>query len=314
MGAASPSQSPPPGQVEKNRVALTSVGAAVLLTGMKVTVGLSTGSLGILSEAAHSGIDLLAAVMTWWAVRASAKPPDDDHLYGHGKIENFSALFETGLLLATCVWIAYEAVRRLLLGTGHVEATPWAFGVMAISIVIDVSRSRALARVARAHRSQALEADALHFSTDVWSSTVVLLGLVGVWLADYTGIGWLARADAVAALGVAAVAALVSLRLGRKSVEDLLDTAPVGLLERIARAALVPEVASVSQVRVRRSGPRTFADVILQVPRGVPVERAHEIAHAAEDAIRGAVQDVDVMVHTEPDEPPGSAGAPAGVP
>jgi cation diffusion facilitator family transporter len=300
--------------VEKNRVALTSVGAAVLLTGMKVTVGLSTGSLGILSEAAHSGIDLLAAVMTWWAVRASAKPPDDDHLYGHGKIENFSALFETGLLLATCVWIAYEAVRRLLLGTGHVEATPWAFGVMAISIVIDVSRSRALARVARAHRSQALEADALHFSTDVWSSTVVLLGLVGVWLADYTGIGWLARADAVAALGVAAVAALVSLRLGRKSVEDLLDTAPVGLLERIARAALVPEVASVSQVRVRRSGPRTFADVILQVPRGVPVERAHEIAHAAEDAIRGAVQDVDVMVHTEPDEPPGSAGAPAGVP
>jgi cation diffusion facilitator family transporter len=299
--------------VEKNRVALTSVGAAVLLTGMKVTVGLSTGSLGILSEAAHSGIDLLAAVMTWWAVRASAKPPDDDHLYGHGKIENFSALFETGLLLATCVWIAYEAVRRLLLGTGHVEATPWAFGVMAISIVIDVSRSRALARVARAHRSQALEADALHFSTDVWSSTVVLLGLVGVWLADYTGIGWLARADAVAALGVAAVAALVSLRLGRKSVEDLLDTAPVGLLERIARAALVPEVASVSQVRVRRSGPRTFADVILQVPRGVPVERAHEIAHAAEDAIRGAVQDVDVMVHTEPDEPPGTVGAPAGV-
>jgi cation diffusion facilitator family transporter len=314
MGAASPSQSPPPGQVEKNRVALTSVGAAVLLTGMKVTVGLSTGSLGILSEAAHSGIDLLAAVMTWWAVRASAKPPDDDHLYGHGKIENFSALFETGLLLATCVWIAYEAVRRLLLGIGHVEATPWAFGVMAISIVIDVSRSRALARVARAHRSQALEADALHFSTDVWSSTVVLLGLVGVWLADYTGIGWLARADAVAALGVAAVAALVSLRLGRKSVEDLLDTAPVGLLERIARAALVPEVASVSQVRVRRSGPRTFADVILQVPRGVPVERAHEIAHAAEDAIRGAVQDVDVMVHTEPDETPGSVGAPAGVP
>jgi len=302
MGAAAPSESSP-AEAEKNRVALTSVGAAVLLTGMKVTVGLSTGSLGILSEAAHSGIDLLAAVMTWWAVRASAKPPDHDHLYGHGKIENFSALFETGLLLATCVWIAYEAVRRLLTGTGHVEATPWAFAVMLISIVIDVSRSRALARVARAYRSQALEADALHFSTDVWSSTVVLLGLAGVWLSAWTGIEWLARADAVAALGVAAVAALVSLRLGRKSVEDLLDTAPVGLLERIARAAQVPEVASVSQVRVRRSGPRTFADVILQVPRGLPVERAHEIAHAAEDAIRGAVQDVDVMVHTEPDEP-----------
>src|SRR5262244_757606 len=288
---------------EKNLVALTSVGAAVLLTGMKVAVGLATGSIGILSEAAHSGIDLLAALMTFWAVRASSKPPDSDHLYGHGKIENFSALFETGLLLATCVWIAYEAVRRLLLGTGHVEATPWAFGVMLISIVVDLSRSRALARVARAHRSQALEADALHFSTDVWSSTVVLFGLAGVWLSGRTGIAWLARADAVAALGVAAVAALVSVRLGRKSVEDLLDTAPVGLLERIARAAAVPEVAGVSQVRVRRSGPRTFADVILQVPRGVPVERAHEIAHAAEDSIRSAVQAVDVMVHTEPDEP-----------
>ena len=303
MRAAPPSQSVISAEVEKNRVALTSVGAAELLTGMKVTVGLSTGSLGILSEAAHSGIDLFAAVVTWWAVHASAKPPDHDHLYGHGKIENFSALFETGLLLATCVWIAYEAVRRLVLGVGHVEATPWAFAVMAISIVIDVSRSRALARVARAHRSQALEADALHFSTDVWSSTVVLVGLAGVWLAARTGIEWLARADAVAALGVAAIAALISVRLGRKSVEDLLDTAPVGLLERIARAAAVPEVANVSQVRVRRSGPRTFADVILQVPRGLPVERAHEIAHAAEDAIRGAVQDVDVMVHTEPDEP-----------
>lgn len=285
-------------------MALTSVGAAVLLTGMKVTVGIATGSIGILSEAAHSGIDLLAALVTWWAVHASSKPPDEDHLYGHGKIENFSALFETGLLLATCVWIAYEAGHRLLVGGVHVDATPWAFAVMALSIVIDLSRSRALARVARRHRSQALEADALHFSTDVWSSTVVLLGLAGVWVGERTGMEWLAKADAVAAMGVAAIAALVSFRLGRKSVEDLLDTAPVGLLERIARAAAVPQVVSVSQVRVRRSGPRTFADVILQVPRGSPVERAHEIAHAAEDAICAAVQDVDVMVHTEPDERP----------
>jgi len=301
--AAPPSPSQLSADAEKNRVALTSVGAAVLLTGMKLAVGISTGSLGILSEAAHSGIDLFAAAVTWWAIRASSKPPDADHLYGHGKIENFSALFETGLLLTTCVWIAYEAVRRLMLGTGHVEATPWAFVVMVTSIAIDVSRSRALARVARAHRSQALEADALHFSTDVWSSVVVLLGLAGVWLSERLGIAWLAKADAVAALGVAAVAALVSLRLGRKSVADLLDEAPVGLLEHIARAAAVRGVVSVSQVRVRRSGPRTFADVILQVPRGLPVERAHELAHAAEDSIRATVQDVDVMVHTEPDEP-----------
>jgi len=288
---------------EKNLVALTSVGAAVLLTTMKVVVGLATGSIGILSEAAHSGIDLLAALMTFWAVRASSKPPDSDHLYGHGKIENFSALFETGLLLATCVWIAYEAVKRLLQGGGHVEVTVWSFLVMGISIVVDFSRSRALAATARKHRSQALEADALHFATDIWSSTVVILGLAGVWLSHRTGLSWLARADAVAALGVAGVAAAVSVRLGRKSVDELLDAAPTGLLERIAHAAAdVDEVVGVSQVRVRRSGPKTFADVILQVARGLPVERAHEIAHSAEDAIRGAVLDVDVMVHTEPAE------------
>lgn len=303
---------------EKNLVALTSVGAAVLLTTMKVVVGLATGSIGILSEAAHSGIDLLAALMTFWAVRASSKPPDQDHLYGHGKIENFSALFETGLLLATCVWIAYEAVKRLVLGGRHVEATVWSFVIMAISIVVDLSRSRALASVARKHRSQALEADALHFSTDVWSSAVVLVGLAGVWFSHRSGLEWLERADALAALGVAGIAALVSVRLGRKSVDDLLDAAPTGLLEAIARAAAaVDQVVGVSQVRVRRSGPRTFADVILQVARGLPVERAHEIAHAAEDAIHAAVLDVDVIVHTEPAEGEASAAdgavqAPAG--
>jgi cation diffusion facilitator family transporter len=286
---------------EKRLVALSSVGAAVVLTGMKVSVGLATGSIGILSEAAHSGLDLFAALVTLWAVRASSKPPDHDHLYGHGKIENFSALFETGLLLATCVWIAYEAVHRLVAGGPHVEATFWAFAVMLISIAVDLSRSRSLARVARRHRSQALEADALHFSTDIWSSVVVILGLVGVRLSDRLGLPWLAKADAVAALGVAAVAALVSVRLGRKAVEDLLDTAPTGLLERIAHAAAIREVMNVSQVRVRRSGPKTFADVVLQVSRGLSVERAHEIAHAAEDSIRRAVLDVDVMVHTEPD-------------
>jgi len=311
MGAVA--HDPAAAEREKNVVALSSVGAAVLLTSMKVVVGLATGSIGILSEAAHSGIDLIAALMTFWAVHASSKPPDHDHLYGHGKIENFSALFETGLLLATCVWIAYEAGKRLLFGGGHVEATVWSFLVMGISIIVDLSRSRALAITARKHRSQALEADALHFSTDVWSSVVVLLGLACVWFSHRTGVEWLARADSVAALGVAFIAALISVRLGRKAVDDLLDAAPTGLLERIARAAEeVDEVVTVSQVRVRRSGPKTFADVILQVARGLPVERAHEIAHRAEDAIHAAVLDVDVMVHTEPvDETESSAQAPA---
>ena len=289
-------------------MALTSVGAAVALTAAKITVGVATGSIGILSEAAHSGLDLVAALVTYWAVRASARPADRDHPYGHGKIENFSALFETGLLLATCVWIAYEAVKRLVGAERHVEVTPWAFAVMIGSIVIDVSRSRALARTARTHRSQALEADALHFSTDVWSSAVVIAGLALVWASRRLSLPWLAQGDAVAALGVASIAVVVSLRLGRKAVDDLLDAAPVGLLERVAHAAGVEGVVAVAQVRVRQSGPHTFADVVLQVAGGHSIERAHALAHEAEDAIRAAVEGVDVVVHAEP---AGERAAPA---
>lgn len=299
-------------EAEKRWVAGSSVAAAVLLTVTKIGVGLATGSIGILSEAAHSGLDLVAAVVTFWAIRASARPADRSHPYGHGKIENFSALFETGLLLATCVWIAYEAVKRLALGQGHVEVTAWSFGVMVLSIVVDVSRSRALMRAARKHRSQALEADALHFSTDVWSSSVVIVGLAGVWLGARLGLPWLALADSVAALGVAGIAILVSVRLGRKAVDDLLDAAPHGLLERVAHAAAVPHVVAVSQVRVRQSGPRIFADVVLEVERGLTIDRAHVIAHAAEDAIRGAVPEVDLLVHAEPAAAQDAeAGAPA---
>lgn len=285
---------------EKRWVAGTSVAAAVLLTATKIGVGFISGSIGILSEAAHSGLDLVAAVVTFWAVRASSRPADRRHPYGHGKIENFSALFETGLLLGTCAWIAYEAVKRLVLGQGHVDVTAWSFGVMVLSIVVDISRSRALMKAARKHRSQALEADALHFSTDVWSSSVVIAGLAGVWLSGRLGLPWLAKADSVAALGVACIAVVVSVRLGRKAVDDLLDAAPAGLLECVAHAAAVPHVVAVSQVRVRQAGPHTFADVVLEVERGLTIERAHEIAHAAEDAVRSTVAGVDVVVHAEP--------------
>ncbi len=290
-------------EAEKSRVAATSVAAAILLTGMKIIVGLATGSIGILSEAAHSGLDLVAAGVTLWAVRASAKPADRQHPYGHGKIENFSALFETGLLLATCAWIVYEACKRLLsLDGAHVAATPWAFGVMAVSIAVDLSRSRALSRIARKHNSQALEADAMHFSTDVWSSSVVICGLALVWAGQRYSVPFLAKADAVAAMGVAAVALIVSLRLGRKSVDDLLDAAPAGLLERVARAAAVEGVVAVAQARVRQSGPYAFADVTIQVGPGLGIEEAHAIANAAEEAIRQVVARTDVVVHAEPAE------------
>lgn len=290
---------------EKRWVAASSVLAAILLTTLKLVVGLATNSLGILSEAAHSGLDLVAAGITYWAVRISGRPADREHTYGHGKFENLSALLETLLLLLTCVWIIYEACSRLFLQE-EVTVNPslWAFLVVIIAIVVDVSRSRALRRTAKKYRSQALEADALHFSTDVWSSVVVLAGLVGVLAAGRLGLPWLVQADSLAALGVTVIIVWVGLRLGKKSVDDLLDRVPQGLQEEVtAAAAEVPGVEEVTQVRIRRSGPELFADVTLIVSHAVALERAHEIADRTEAAVRSILPGADVVVHVEPAVP-----------
>jgi cation diffusion facilitator family transporter len=288
---------------EKNRVALVSVLAALVLTGTKVVVGFWTGSLGILAEALHSGLDLMAALVTLWAVRASSRPADKEHAYGHGKIENLSALFETVLLLVTSVWIIKEAIERLFFRAQvHVDANLWSFLVVILSIAVDYSRSRALLRVAKKYDSQALEADALHFSTDIWSSVVVLIGLVGVLVAHAFDIPWLAKADAVAAFGVALVVVLVSVKLGKKSVNDLLDTVPSDLASRIASFAQVAGVREVRQVRVRRSGPELFVDLILVVDRAESLQRSHEIACGAEAAIKRELPSADIVVHVEPAE------------
>lgn len=293
---------------EKRRVALASVGGAVFLTAIKLGVGLWTGSLGILAEAAHSLLDLVAAAMTVWAVRASARPADGRHTYGHGKFENLSALGETALLLATCVWIMVEAVQRLLFKHVEVEAAIWGFAVMAVSIVVDVSRSRALRRVARKTGSQALEADALHFSTDVWSSSVVILGLGAVWLAPRVGAPWLVHADSVAAMLVALIVVWVSVRLGRKSIADLLDEAPAGMREAVAAAVALPGVSEVLRVRLRQSGPEAFVDVTLAVEPETSVEQGHAIADAAERAIQQVLPGADVVVHVEPADSRQGAG------
>jgi cation diffusion facilitator family transporter len=285
---------------EKTFVALTSVAAAVLLTSTKLTVGLLTNSLGILSEAAHSGLDLVAAAVTYFAVRASGRPPDKEHTYGHGKIENLSALFQTLLLLVTCVWIIWEALDRLLGQPHEVDVTAWSFIVIAGSIVVDFSRSRALMRVAKKYDSQALEADALHFSTDIWSSAVVLGGLVCMWLAARVNAPWLLQADSAAALGVAGIVIWVSVRLGKRTVDDLLDAVPPGLREDIARAAMVPGVEAIPEVRVRRSGPDAFVEITLSVARGAAFERAHDVTVAVEQAVRGVLPRANVVVHAEP--------------
>ncbi|MRR31299.1 cation transporter, partial [bacterium] len=219
---------------EKNNAALSSVIAAVGLTTFKIIVGVLTGSLGILAEAAHSGLDLVAAMVTLFAVRVSGRVADEEHTYGHGKVENLSALFETLLLLATSVWIIYEAIQRLFFKSVQVEISIWAFLVMGTSIVIDFTRSRILYAAAKKHNSQALEADALHFSTDIWSSSVVIVVLILVKISELSPkLSFLHKADAVAAMGVALIVIYVSFQLGMRTVQALLDSAPKGSEERI---------------------------------------------------------------------------------
>ncbi|HZU29217.1 MAG TPA: cation diffusion facilitator family transporter [Bryobacteraceae bacterium] len=288
-----------PGQHDERRkraVAAISLFAAVGLTAFKLVVGLATGSLGILAEAAHSGLDLVAALITWLAVRASSKPADREHPYGHGRFENISALFETLLLLVTCLWIIRASVLRLISHRVDIEVTVWSFAVMAVSVVVDISRSRALSRAAKEFRSQALEADALHFRTDIWSSCVVIAGLIGVRFQ-------LMQADAVAALLVAVLVIIVSWRLGLRAVYALADTAPAGLQQQIiAVVEAVPGVANCHNVRIRNSGPLVFADIHVLIAGGATLAETHDIMEAAEDAIRRIIPDADVTIHPEPRE------------
>ena len=287
---------------EKQSAALTSLLAAVALTAFKIVIGLLTRSLGILAEAAHSGLDLMAAFMTFLAVRISGRPPDRSHPYGHGKVENLSALAETMLLLITCAWIVYEAVHRLMYHRADVEVNWWSFAVMVTSIAIDLSRSRVLSRVAKKYNSQALEADALHFQTDIWSSAVVIAGLAAVKVADWwPAVSFLRNGDAIAALGVSAVVVWVTAQLGKRTVDALLDRAPAGMEERIARAVqAVPGVRDCHNVRVRYSGPKLFIDLHVLVDGSQSLSQAHDLTETIEAAIRDFSPGADVTVHPEP--------------
>jgi len=288
-------------RAEKRTVAGNSVLAAVLITGLKIVVGVTTGSLGILSEAAHSGLDLVAALITFFSVRVSDKPADADHQYGHGKIENFSAFIETGLLLLTCLWIVYEAMERLFFRRVEIEPSIWAFVVMFTSIAVDVWRSKALARIAEKYDSQALEADALHFSTDVWSSSVVILGLVFVLVGRMYHVDWLRDADPIAALMVAVIVVHVSWRLARRTVDALLDAAPAGVRNQIIAAVeKVDGVLEVDRARIRRAGNRYFADLAIGLARTVTFQRSGQVSDEVTAAVRRVLPDADVTVHSVP--------------
>jgi cation diffusion facilitator family transporter len=287
---------------DKRSAALSSVIAAIGLTTFKLIVGLLTNSLGILAEAAHSGLDLVAAAMTYFAVRVSDKPADKEHPFGHGKIENLSALFETVLLLATSGWIIYEAIQRLFFVEVKVEPSIWSFIVMGTSIVIDYTRSRILYKAARKYKSQALEADALHFSTDIWSSSVVILGLIGLTIARFVhGLEWMQKADSIAALIVAIIVIYISAELGWRTISALLDTAPQGLADKIEEvSAAVPGVVDAHAIRIRASGAHTFIDMHITMDGKSTLNEAHAATEVIEKAIHAIITPVDVTVHVEP--------------
>jgi cation diffusion facilitator family transporter len=289
---------------EKRNVALNSLLAATAITGLKLVVGLTTRSLGILSEAAHSGLDLVAAFITYLSVRVSDKPADAEHQYGHGKVENFSAFLEMGLLLLTCVGIVWEAVRRL---TGHhavhIDPSLAAFGVLFFSMAVDWWRSRKLRRIADKYSSQALEADALHFSTDIFSTGVVALGLALVWAGRHWNWPILGKADPIAALVVSGVIVYVSSRLARQTIDALIDAAPPGFRNRILDAVLeIDGVIEVERVRIRRAGNRYFADVAVGLARNVTFQRSGQVTAEITAAVQRILPDSDVVVHPVPRE------------
>jgi cation diffusion facilitator family transporter len=282
-------------QSEKEQVALTSIAASAALTIAKGLVGFATGSLAILSEAGHSLIDLGATVMTYTAVRISGKPADKEHNYGHDKVESVSALGETALLFLLSGVVIWEATKRLIEHEEHVVvASVWAFGVIMVSIAVDFFRARALSRTAKQTQSQALEADALHFSSDLWASFAVLIGLTGV----HFGFVW---ADSASALLVAVLVCSAGWRLGRRTIDTLTDTAPAGAAEKFtAIAASVSGVVAVNHVRARAVGDKTFIDLVVAVSRTLPLDRVNTIKSDVEAAFRHQVPGAELTVSTNP--------------
>ena len=284
--------------LEKSKVAASSVAAAAFLTLIKFVAGIYTGSLGILAEAMHSLLDLGATIITLVAVKISDKPPDREHNYGHGKIESFSAFVETLLLFVTCAYIVYEAIQKLTGNKYDLNLNVWAYLVMIVSIIVDLGRSTALRRVALKSHSQALEADALHFSTDIWGSGVVLAGLF------FVKIGF-PQADPIAALGVAIFVIITSVRLAKRTIDILIDKAPEGFLSRLITSVEdVDGVLGVKNMRVRRSGFKTFVDTTVSVDKNLPFDEAHDILNGVEEAIGKILPNPDIVVHPDPGEPP----------
>jgi cation diffusion facilitator family transporter len=278
----------------KTRVAAISMAASAGMAGAKFVVGIAIGSLALISEALHSSVDLAATVVTWMVVQVSDKPADEEHHYGHGKMESLSALGVIAMLYVLAGGILVASYGRLRDGAPPPTLSAIPFAVLLIDIAVNLWRALALQRTARATKSQALAADALHFASDVLGSIAVIAGLA------LSGLGY-AWGDAAAAIGVAVVISALGLRLARSTVETLLDRAPEGVAEK-ATAALkaLPGIVDVQRLRARMVGPTHFIDAIVQVPRTFPIDRVEAIKRQAQDAITAALGDADLTFTAVP--------------
>lgn len=286
---------------EKRWAALVSVAVACVMTALKVGVGLLTGSLGILSDAVHSGLDLAGSALTFISVRVSDRPADWNHPYGHAKVENISAFVETGLMAASALGISGEAISRIFFHPVALRYSGWPFLVMAASIVLDLWRSRRLHTVARLYGSEALEADALHFASDIWASIAVLIGLGASWLGTVEHVPWLRYADPAAALAVSAMILAFGWRLAWRAVGALTDAVSPQLhTQMLDEVRRIGGVLRIDQARVRRSGSSYFADVTLSLPRQLTFQRTEELVSEATAAVRRVLPGADVVIHTVP--------------
>lgn len=293
MTAASESPAPRPRADARQRTALLSVAAASALVAIKLAAGILTGSLGLAAEAAHSATDLVAALLTLFAVRVAVRPADREHHYGHGKAEHLAALAESAVLMLVSLGIAGGSLRRLIAqGGGSVHVTWLALAVIGVVICIDLTRAVASARAARRLESAALASNALHFASDLAGSVAVLVGLVLVRAGQ-------PKADAIAALFVAVLVVIAAIRLARRSVDVLMDRAS-GEAEEAVRRALDPLGVEVRRVRVRHAAGYDFVDLVIAVPPDVGVGQAHATADEVEDAVQAALGRSDVVVHVEP--------------
>jgi cation diffusion facilitator family transporter len=286
---------------EKRRVALHSMLAAAVMTLLKLGAGLLSGSLGVLSDAAHSGLDMVGSALTFFSVRVSDKPADEDHTYGHGKFENISSFGEVILMAASSAWIIWEAIQRIIHPTKELQNLGWPVVVVVASIGVDFWRSRRLRAVAERTGSSALATDAFHFASDIWSSLAVLCGLGASWVGMHFGVGALRYADPLAAVVVSLLILRLTLRLGREAVSVLSDEIPAETRRRmLSEVAQVPGVLSVEQARVRRAGANYFADLTLALPRRFTFEHTGDLVRSATEAVHRTLPEADVVIHTVP--------------